>query len=100
MSVIVKDMIMPTQCLGCEFCSVFSNEHITCDRRPDIGYYEPSGERPKWCPLKEQKKGKWIKISPEDIYECSECRKDVMTRDIAVYSFCHHCGARMKNADL
>ena len=39
--------------------------------------------------------GKWIKIHPQDIYECSECHQNVMTSDIECYKFCHHCGARM-----
>lgn len=44
----------------------------------------------------ERKKGKWIKISPANIYECSECGKNVMTDDISAYDFCHGCGADMK----
>ena len=40
--------------------------------------------------------GHWIKISPADIYECSECGKNVMTSDIEAYEYCHGCGARME----
>ena len=43
----------------------------------------------------ERKKGKWIKISPAGIYECSECGQNVMTSDIDVYRWCHGCGCRM-----
>ena len=39
--------------------------------------------------------GRWIKISPAGIYECSECGKNVMTSDIEAYVWCHGCGARM-----
>ena len=39
--------------------------------------------------------GYWIKISPAGIYECSECRKNVMTEDIDAYEWCHGCGAKM-----
>lgn len=39
--------------------------------------------------------GKWIKISPAGIYECSECGKNVMTSDIEAYEHCHGCGAKM-----
>ena len=39
--------------------------------------------------------GRWIKISPAGIYECSECGKNVMTSDIEAYEYCHGCGARM-----
>mgnify|MGYP006967134140 CR=1 FL=1 len=47
-------------------------------------------------PTAEPKKGKWIKISPANIYECSECGKSVMTNDICAYDFCHGCGAEME----
>lgn len=43
----------------------------------------------------EQKTGKWIKISPAGIYECSECGQNVMTSDIDCYKWCHGCGAKM-----
>ena len=39
--------------------------------------------------------GRWIKIAPAGIYECSECGKNVMTNDIEAYEYCHGCGARM-----
>ena len=41
-------------------------------------------------------KGHWVKISPANIYECSECGKSVMTNDICAYDFCHGCGADMR----
>ena len=44
----------------------------------------------------ERIKGHWIKISPANIYECSECGKSVMTNDICAYDFCHGCGAKME----
>ena len=44
-----------------------------------------------------ERTGKWIRISPAKIYECSLCGKNVMTADIDEYHFCHGCGARMKN---
>ena len=45
------------------------------------------------------RKGKWIKINPANIYECSECGKNVMTDDISAYDFCHGCGAEMREGD-
>ena len=39
--------------------------------------------------------GRWIKISPAGIYECSECGQIVITKDIDAYKRCHNCGARM-----
>ena len=47
-------------------------------------------------PPAQPKRGKWIKISPANIYECSECGKHVMTNDICAYDFCHGCGAEME----
>lgn len=47
----------------------------------------PSAERPT---------GKWVKISPARIYECSVCGQTVMTDDIDCYSYCHNCGAKME----
>jgi hypothetical protein len=44
----------------------------------------------------ERKTGKWLKISPAGIYECSECGQAVMTGDIEAYKFCHGCGAKME----
>lgn len=43
----------------------------------------------------DRKKGNWIKISPANIYECSECGKNVMTDDISAYDFCYGCGSEM-----
>ena len=45
------------------------------------------------------RKGKWIKISPAEIYECSVCGLNLMTGDIDVYSWCHGCGAKMEKGD-
>ena len=39
--------------------------------------------------------GEWIRVG-HDIYECSLCHQNVMTKDIDCYSYCHRCGARMK----
>ena len=42
------------------------------------------------------KVGHWKKISPADIYKCSECSQNVMTQDIDAYNFCHGCGCPME----
>lgn len=47
-------------------------------------------------PPAQPRKGKWIKIYPANIYECSVCGQNVMTNDIEAYKFCHGCGAEMK----
>jgi DNA-directed RNA polymerase subunit RPC12/RpoP len=41
------------------------------------------------------KTGHWIKITPSGIYMCSECEQNVLTGDIDVYHYCHHCGIKM-----
>ena len=51
----------------------------------------------KLVELKESEKtGKWKKISPANVYECSECGQNVMTDDICAYNFCHGCGKKME----
>lgn len=42
----------------------------------------------------EAEQGEWIRVG-HDIYECSLCHQNVMTKDIDCYSYCHRCGARM-----
>ena len=39
--------------------------------------------------------GEWIRVG-HDIWECSICHQDVMTKDIECYNYCHRCGAEMK----
>ena len=43
--------------------------------------------------------GRWKRISPARIYECSKCGQVVMTCDIDVYKYCHGCGAKMEVDD-
>ena len=45
-------------------------------------------------PSAEAVHGEWKRVG-HDIYECSLCHQNVMTKDIDCYSFCHRCGARM-----
>lgn len=59
-----------------------------------IGIFRRLRELPS-ADVAEIKHGRWIKISPAGIYECSECGQNVMTKDIDVYKRCHNCGARM-----
>lgn len=40
----------------------------------------------------------WVKISPEGIYECSECGQNVKTDDIDAYDYCYGCGRKMSLA--
>jgi hypothetical protein len=45
-------------------------------------------------PSIEAVQGEWIRVG-HDIYECSLCHQNVMTKDIDCYSYCHRCGAKM-----
>jgi hypothetical protein len=47
-------------------------------------------------PSAEAVQGEWIRVG-HDIYECSLCHQNVMTKDIDCYSYCHRCGASMRN---
>lgn len=73
------------------FANGYSNTALISELNRSIGYLTrlPSAQT-------EQKVGKWLKISPAGIYECSECGQAVMTSDIDCYKFCHGCGARME----
>lgn len=43
--------------------------------------------------------GKWKKISPAGIYECTNCNQMIMTSDIDCYKYCHGCGVRMEGEE-
>ena len=74
----------------------YDTETITMDNGDEyINYGDAVGEIERLPPV-QPKRGKWIKISPANIYECSECGKSVMTNDICAYDFCHGCGADMR----
>lgn len=49
--------------------------------------------------LEPRPRGRWVKISPANIYECSQCGKYVMTDDISEYDFCHGCGDDMREEE-
>lgn len=44
-------------------------------------------------------KGKWKRISPAGIYECTNCNQVIMTSDIDCYKYCHGCGVRMEGEE-
>lgn len=44
-------------------------------------------------------KGKWKRISPARIYECTNCNQVIMTSDIDCYKYCHGCGVRMEGEE-
>lgn len=43
--------------------------------------------------------GKWKRISPAGIYECTNCNQVIMTSDIDCYKYCHGCGVRMEGEE-
>lgn len=96
MSVIIKDMNMPVDCLACR---------ISCKHER----YLVTG-RPEGCPLEEKhtgadaKHGEWIKkVSPSGNtgwWKCSECGAVIFSEsDIDKYyhhAYCGVCGAYMR----
>ncbi len=74
----------------CEDCKEYDHEKHCCPRFNRVIRTALSEAE------SEQKTGKWLKVSPAGIYECSECGRAVMTGDIEAYKFCHGCGVRME----
>lgn len=74
----------------------YDTETITMDNGDEYIDYGDAVNEIEQLPPAQPKRGKWIKISPANIYECSECGKNVMTNDICAYDFCHGCGADMR----
>ena len=70
-----------------------------CENSKDHSVTPNDFMRMKRVRMPERKKGKWIKISPAGIYECSVCGQNVMTNDIAAYRWCHGCGADMREGE-
>lgn len=75
---------------------VIHNVGCGCSEDYQKSFLESIDDQPTIGPVR---KGKWIKISPAGIYECSECGQNVMTSDIDVYRWCHGCGAKMEEGD-
>ena len=74
----------------CEDCKEYDKERHCCPRFNRVIRNTMDEVQP------EQKVGKWLKISPAGIYECSECGQAVMTSDIEAYKYCHGCGVKME----
>lgn len=86
--------LMEKLCIGKECTVCEQNSDPYCKWKPDVvDVCEAICTAPT---IEPRKKGHWIKISPANIYECSECGKNVMTGDISAYDFCHGCGADMR----
>lgn len=105
MSVLIKDMKMPTSCMDCPFrgfdrvgergsiCTI--NSAITIHAVLDgmDAKYVHMGD----CPLDEVSSAKWI--WDDEGYHCSECWfhafGDTLLILQGVMKYCPHCGARM-----
>jgi hypothetical protein len=67
----------------------------TCYKWSKDGCYDKT----RSCQYVEKKpviKGRWKKISPAGIYQCSVCNGYIMPAEIDVYKFCNQCGASME----
>jgi len=72
----------------CDNCELFEQTCSSkCEEYHFLATLSPVTPQPKT--------GHWIKISPANIFECSECGQNVMTSNICAYKFCHGCGAKM-----
>ena len=62
------------------------------------GSYECNQQIIKPLPFTGRATGEWRRVG-HDIYECSLCHQNVMTKDIDCYSYCYRCGAKMEGGD-
>lgn len=97
------DMDMPKSCADCPCVEVQDGwcfVHNEALERMGNGYPNIYS-RPKWCPIHEPKKGKWIKADSQQYFRkhypcftCSECgyRKDSQKK----WNYCPNCGAEMR----
>lgn len=108
MSVLIKNMEMPSRCYGCTF-SGWSNLHQTmackmynfkpCFEDHSREYFE---KRADFCPLSEQKIGHWVNTEPNyksgfgnNAHYCSVC-KGYYTTSPSEMHYCPNCGAKME----
>ena len=94
MSVLIKNMEKP---INCQHCIFTDYEGRFCYAAKE---YIPMLVKPSFCPIVEQKKGKWIPIikgehgySAGD-FECSICAQPNHCYHLT--NFCPNCGADMR----
>ena len=112
MGVLIKDMLMPKDCVFCPMAHWNKLDEITgceivigkkfVDKTDRDFWYGDS--RPKWCPLEEsaERTGHWRRVGARvDLMECSACgyRLDVESYTYPSYRYCPNCGCRMKGEE-
>lgn len=111
MGIYIKDMEMPKCCTECHlYCydNRLRNEeerHI-CLLKCWTRLIRPTEERQYYCPLVEEKIGKWIEQDDEyndTIYQCSVCGEEFVTIEGTpadnLWNYCPNCGALMVSKD-
>lgn len=101
MSILIRGMEMPK---NCEECLFFESKYCYhgCLAKPesinnmDMWDFEVGSRPPSWCPLTEQKTGKWLRTPTAWVY-CSVCGKEPPEETNATTPFCPNCGAEMTN---
>ena len=100
MSILVKDMEMPTRCWDCPFYKIAYDDSYCGLTKNDVVRRTPT-PRPDDCPLVEVepvKHGHWIFTQKETWYaefQCSECGEGVYNKT----KFCSNCGAKMDEGE-
>lgn len=85
----------------CEDCvsrkDVLAMKRVFVDEDGVMAYAVPTGNILRLLSVQPiRPTGKWKRIHPQGIYECSKCGINLMTEDIECYEYCHGCGARME----
>lgn len=103
MSVLIRNMDMPKNCISCRLRHSNDCLAILCNGQEEDGVLEYNNYRPEWCPLFEiQEKTaknktvifgkKWIiRTDYTRPYECSYCHYYANEK----YNFCPNCGSLM-----
>lgn len=113
MSVLFKDMDMPTGCLSCDFCNPFVDEPY-CRR---LMKQAPKATRLEDCPLdptadvRENIRGEWERVdgftgveafgfkeTTVEGWSCSICDFEIDVSEKS-FNFCPNCGADMRGEE-
>lgn len=109
----IKGMEMPENCFECNMGG--RGEALFCfAKSPNFTGYVSDEKRPDWCPLVEEKKGRWVRVGGfvtpggDPTWRCSECGKGQHTWGIEGPTYggsisdhqwvaCPNCGAVMED---